>query len=357
MDQTQQNLVNNAIIDQDHKHHIHSNSQINSPKGSSKAEFTTENQVNEVNSISPEKNKSEQTTTNHIVPLVNTEIQNEQVLPKYIDEKPANNSTLKEGSIEYLRVVDANPEAQRFKEEGADYFKKGDFGQAFLKFNEGYEILKPYIKDKSSDIFRANKELLINILNNLSVCSIKLNNLQGCIDWANVVLSYDQNNAKAYLRKGLAHRKLGSLNEALIYFQISDECGPSEGTRSVIKEIKKEISDLTKEEKPTQEQKEMFQKMFQQKQSKKPEEEVVKVNNTTLKDRLKILAVLPGIIVIPILIRAGVARNPSISAGVLSGGSLYLSTLVYPKWLKVSLIGLSVVIAASVLKFKNSLKF
>ena len=371
MEQIQQDTTNDAIIEQLNKSPVHSSIQIDSPKASSKANITIENKDDEVNMVIVEENKSEEV----VLPPISIEIQNEQVTPTISFEKPApaTESPLKNGSIDHSKIdvtsqaqklkeeddkkIDVSSQAQKLKEQGTNYFKKGEFGQAFIEFNDAYEILKPYLKDKSSDIFTLNKELLINILNNLSVCSIKLNNLQGCIDWANTAIIYDPNNAKAYLRKGMAHKKLGSLNEALIFFQMSEQYGPSEDTRSVINDVKKEISNLNKEEKPTQEQKEMFQKMFQQKQIKKPEEEVLKPNKTTLRDRLKILAVLPGFVVIPILLRAGVARNPSISAGVLSGGSLYLSTLVYPKWLKVSLIGLSVVIAAGVLKFKNALKF
>ena len=123
-------------------------------------------------------------------------------------------------------------EAVKLKAKGNEAFKKHDYKNALkyyssiiihLGMNSRMEISQitnktgaanPYRKSSRSSIQKKIDDLRLIAFNNMAAVYLKQEDYEKAIDKASRVLDDDEYNKKALFRRGMAHRKLGHLDDA-----------------------------------------------------------------------------------------------------------------------------------------------
>jgi len=236
---------------------------------------------------------------------------------------------------------------------------------AYENFVKAYDSASPLIKDHNHVLYKEIREFLIILLNNISQCCINLNKYREAIDYAERAIKLDTRNEKAYFRKGSALRRMGSLQDALVNFEFSDQFKANNDAKNQIIEIKKQLKELKEKEREataqaSKEQKELFQKMWspdKPKGSEKKETEIQSSKNQGISKTIRNMGIIPfGFLVVPLLLKNGVTKKTSVGTGLLTGLSCYLISLVKTNWIKGLLATLPFIFTLGSLKFKDKLR-
>ncbi|KAJ3213381.1 Tetratricopeptide repeat protein 9A [Clydaea vesicula] len=84
------------------------------------------------------------------------------------------------------------------------------------------------LKDMDANLKEEIKSILVSVNSNLAACHVKQENWDKTIKYCDVVLKNDENNAKAYYRRGLANYNLNSLSKAEIDTKKAIELSPND---------------------------------------------------------------------------------------------------------------------------------
>lgn len=160
-----------------------------------------------------------------------------------------------------------NPESvlkviSELKDIGTKLFKSGDLEKSLLKYKKTASYLQDYFpEDLSAEQIDEVNKLKLSTYLNLALVSLKLNKyaevLNATTEALDVETIDDKSRAKALYRRGSAHLKLKSEEEALKNFQDALKLSPGDAA------IIKGIEDVKKSELArTQKEKKAFSKMF-----------------------------------------------------------------------------------------------
>ncbi|RYH16706.1 tetratricopeptide repeat protein [archaeon] len=184
-----------------------------------------------------------------------------------------------------LQTVEGKIEiAKEHKEKGNDFFKQGQFGKAKVQYGTAIAYIKglPGRKDAVSDpmaqmMMDSRKtdtltpELLTEITEldcvlktNMSVCYLKLNKPHDALQAAKDALALKPLSWKALLRRGEAQIKLKMYDQARASLDEAEKHSPDPGSKVVIMNARKQISEAMKQEE--QEQKKAFKNIFERAQ-------------------------------------------------------------------------------------------
>jgi len=87
-----------------------------------------------------------------------------------------------------------------------DEIKNGNFEEAVIYYSKGIKVCNPY----------DNKEILIKILLNKALCSLKLRSYDDVVKDCSNVLIYDKSNIKGLIRRATAYEYMGEFSKGLI---------------------------------------------------------------------------------------------------------------------------------------------
>ncbi|KAI9201946.1 uncharacterized protein BJ171DRAFT_515997 [Polychytrium aggregatum] len=167
-----------------------------------------------------------------------------------------------------LSIQDKIARAKEHKEAGNAAFKAGDIQSALRSYHTAnlfitgldsgrYGALMPN-KEKLSDGFRAEIEAIqVSCHSNIAACHFKRQNWTKVIASCDKVLSMDENNAKAYYRRGAALLNEGNLDRAEEDLRKALSLSPKDSA------VVQELHRLREEQKKAEEkQKKEFAGMF-----------------------------------------------------------------------------------------------
>jgi len=107
--------------------------------------------------------------------------------------------------------------AQNNKNEGNKSFKEEKYQRAIKKYKKALDLMTDLNEQDSEDLKTQEneiKDLKINCNNNLAMVNIKLNDYQEAINKSNDTLSIDNQNIKAFIRRGHAQYLNGNYEES-----------------------------------------------------------------------------------------------------------------------------------------------
>lgn len=123
-------------------------------------------------------------------------------------------------------------QAMILKNKGNDAFKKQDYENALKYYSQilihlgmnsrmsinqitnKNAVENPYKKSSRSILQKKTDDLRLVAFNNMAAVYLKLEKYEQVIEKTSRVIDDDENNKKALFRRGMAHRKLGKLDEA-----------------------------------------------------------------------------------------------------------------------------------------------
>ena len=144
-------------------------------------------------------------------------------------------------------MAEALAKAVVCKEKGNAAFKMDDMALAKLSYEEGLRVLD-VVDIKTKFLHHEDgKNLLISLLGNLAIVSIKQEMWSEAASSSSAVLELDKRNVKAYYRRGVAYVKLGRLDEARDDLSACIEIDPANAAakkelaalRSILKDLQK----------------------------------------------------------------------------------------------------------------------
>lgn len=143
-------------------------------------------------------------------------------------------------------------QAQKFKDEGNEYFKKGEYTQAQKKYEQSLDYLET---EKGESI----KTIKVSLFLNLSAVFIKMKDNIKAVDSASKALEADPTNVKALYRRGLAYSNFSNFDDAKTDFEDALKLDPSN------QEIQKELANLILKKKAAlQKDKKLYGNLFKQ---------------------------------------------------------------------------------------------
>lgn len=158
-----------------------------------------------------------------------------------------------EGKIEY---------AEKLKEEGNVFFKKGEYKKALRKYKLIYLYvagLKPSLskimgvpneKNQENEMEANIRKLKLASKLNSALCYIKLGEGRKAREYANKVLLKDKDNAKAIFRRGQGWMVDGFIENAKKDFQTVLEKHPDDvGVKRAFLDLRKRKNEVNKKEK------------------------------------------------------------------------------------------------------------
>jgi hypothetical protein len=162
-------------------------------------------------------NKFNTFSSQELIEIVNNDqINNNNNNKNNPNRKKRKSNYSKEQSLLKLQI-DCGLEA---KQNGNKLFKENKISEAMKEFEKSILLLTTINKDfsvigliESSNYYH----ILIECLNNLSVCKIKKSQFDDVISISNKVLSYEKNNIKALCYKSKALFHIGNYKECLVY--------------------------------------------------------------------------------------------------------------------------------------------
>lgn len=145
-------------------------------------------------------------------------------------------------------LADCMAAALRLKDKGNEQFKANDCPAAKISYEDGLEALADHREAKALEALPAASSaeltaMLITLYNNLSMVSVKQENWYKAISYANHTLKLDALSVKALYRRGLAHARIGDIDEAKADLS---KCLQLEPTNTA---AKKELVDLARSSK------------------------------------------------------------------------------------------------------------
>ncbi|KAJ0966300.1 hypothetical protein J5N97_027438 [Dioscorea zingiberensis] len=174
----------------------------------------------------------------------------------------------KEGKARSDMTVEERIEAaDRRKLEGNAYFKDEKLEEAMQQ----YEMAIAYMGDDFMfQLFGKYRDMALAVKNpchlNMAACLIKLKRYEEAIGQCSIVLTEDENNAKALFRRGKARAELGQTDAAREDFEKARKQAPED------KAIAKELRLLAEHEKAVyQKQKELYKGIFGPRPEAKPQ--------------------------------------------------------------------------------------
>ncbi|CAF1401216.1 unnamed protein product, partial [Didymodactylos carnosus] len=149
---------------------------------------------------------------------------------------------------------------------GNFYYRRKEYGSALtcyigaLKFLEDEE--HPYCDYEDKDQLKLLKDCLILVQNNIGQANLLLKKYSPCIEALDRVLKLDENNVKAWYRKGRALFEQGSYDQAVPALRKALQLGPDD--KKIVQDMLKECE--TKLTKYKENEKQFYQRMFQSQQ-------------------------------------------------------------------------------------------
>ena len=107
--------------------------------------------------------------------------------------------SIKIGDLNYDESLEL---AEKYKQEGNEFFQKNKFLQALDKYNEAINLK---VETKKNAVYYSNRAFV----------NLKLENYGSCIEDANIAIKIDPNFTKAYFRRAEAYFSLSKFREAL----------------------------------------------------------------------------------------------------------------------------------------------
>ena len=143
-------------------------------------------------------------------------------------------------------------EAGKFKQQGNDAVKKGDYKEARKKYAQATDYID---QDESKEA----KDLMLGLNLNLSLCCTKLIEYHKAIEYATKALDINMHSTKAYFRRAQAKSAFGQHEEAIADLKIALEIEPDNN------DVKKEINAINAKLKAAkQKEKKAFGNLFSQ---------------------------------------------------------------------------------------------
>eukprot|EP00742_Colponemidia_sp_Colp-10_P008543 GILJ01009259.1.p1 GENE.GILJ01009259.1~~GILJ01009259.1.p1 ORF type:complete len:480 (+),score=44.07 GILJ01009259.1:58-1497(+) len=131
------------------------------------------------------------------------------------------------------------------KQKGNTFFIKGSFEAAVQCYTKALSYLQQHSSPDRRD--QSLHGLFPSLYVNLAACGLKLKQYQQTVDYCTQALKYDEMNAKAHFRRGVAHMSLGALEQARTDLVRAKQLSPSD--LSILNELhnlyekEKEIKD------------------------------------------------------------------------------------------------------------------
>lgn len=129
-------------------------------------------------------------------------------------------------------------QATALKEKGAEVYKQQQFEEARKLWQEAIEVL-----ESSPEINL--RWLRVSLMLNLAQVGLQLKDYDDVLKQTTAVIALDQDNAKAYFRRGVAQDALGKLQAAVLDFQKAARIEPRNGDiRKRYEEQKRKVQDV-----------------------------------------------------------------------------------------------------------------
>lgn len=131
-------------------------------------------------------------------------------------------------------------ESLRLKEAGTKLFKAAYFDRALEKYETSLSTLQPFQDDPHN-----YKPIQHAVLNNISLCHMKLGNWHESINHATKVLEIDSNDVKALYRRSIGRKNILDYDSALLDLRNAKEICLQSGDKSMLKDVLHEIKHIT----------------------------------------------------------------------------------------------------------------
>ncbi|CAO3645019.1 unnamed protein product [Cunninghamella echinulata] len=109
--------------------------------------------------------------------------------------------------------------AADLKSKGNEVFKEGNFEDALKFYEQGSEKVKNLSSGDNKEMEQL-KQILVTLLLNMGMCSLKLKNPNKAIEYCEKVIDLDKSNVKAYYRLGQAYSEINHHEEAIRYVKL-----------------------------------------------------------------------------------------------------------------------------------------
>lgn len=191
---------------------------------------------------------------------ISEKFSNQEIVPddaEIMYEIRLNRFTKPKAAWEYANVEERVSDATVLKEKGSKYFKSEKYDLALKLYTRGAELLEDsqVPKDKLTDEART---IRISLHLNLAIVHLKLKEYALVIKECEQVLEDDQDNVKAYFRRGQAHFALQDYEEALTSFQEALKREPT--NKAALKQVE---ACKSKQRSQRQREKKIYSTMFQ----------------------------------------------------------------------------------------------
>jgi len=142
------------------------------------------------------------------------------------------------------------------KEEGNQYFKRGQYANAKSAYEKGKELIQD-IWGVENDAQKMAAELTIALGGNITMCSLKLGDYGEAIKEAKEILKNNPANIKTIWRLGQAYMQAGEYEDGLAVVKDGLKLAPGDpNLMNVLSQIQQKQADYHKKEKA------MYKKMF-----------------------------------------------------------------------------------------------
>ncbi|ETO11899.1 hypothetical protein RFI_25477 [Reticulomyxa filosa] len=179
-------------------------------------------------------------------------------------------------------------EAERFKTQGNDAFRTGQYQRAIKKYEHSLKIIKDD-NNFNDDEKKNAKAIVATIASNLALTYYKQQEYGECLTKVNEILNDDPKNLKALVRRGQSHMMMGNNDLAKEDFKRALEIEPNNQVLFFKKDVKKLIAANKKRiQEHRDRERQLYGNMFASKPKKNKPQNVPSEKTTESKEKEEI---------------------------------------------------------------------